>query len=249
MKKIFKLLGISFMMILLSGCVKSNVTMKINSDKSMDYTMTVGVSKEVQELAKSYGSSEQADVSSMFSDKDKEQAEKNGFTVKEFNDDKFSGYSITKHFNNIDELSGDKDYDVNLNLTNEGEIKIFKEEKGFLSNTYKAKIKFDDAKNLNESMKQYNSDEYESYKKYMEGMDISFNVELPGGVGANNATSVDGNKLTWDFTKFDKDAIEFEFKTTNTSNLIIVIVGACAVVAIVIGVIVLVTKKKEKTTK
>ena len=242
MKNSIKLLALAFVMLLFTGCVKSNVTMKINSDKSMDYTMTIGMSKEIQELAKSNGSEEQADVSSMFSDENKKKAEENGYSVKEFDDGKFNGYTITKHFNNIDELSGDKDYDIAINLTNDSDVKIFKMEKGFLSNTYRAKITYSDSKSLSESVEQYNTEEF---KKYLEGLEISFNLELPNKAVSNNATSVDGNKLTWDLTKFDKDAIEFEFKMTNTNNVIILVGGICAAVVIIAGVVVLVLKKKK----
>lgn len=249
MKKSVKLLALAFVMLLFSGCMKARTDITVNSNGSIDYTYTVAMSTKVQESMKGYGNSSDDDSTGTSSnatltEEQKEEAKKHGFDIQDYDKDGFKGYTVTKHFNSIDEVSTEDDITSTTALSQEDNIKMFTVKKGFLKNKYIAKVTFDSEKESNESTKQYDK---EQYKEYFEGLDISYNITLPSNAISSNATSVDGKTLSWDLTKFDKEKIEFEFEVLNTNNLIMLIGGICAVVAIVIGVVVLVIKKKKAT--
>ena len=239
MKKGIKLLALASVMLLFSGCVKYKVDMTINNDKSMDFKITTAM----LDSAKNY-LGEQASNS----ETSKEEAKKNGFEVEDYKNEEegYTGYTVKKHYNNIDDLSTTEDVTANISADGKDD-KLFKITKGFLSNTYKATFKSEDGSSMSSQMESYKDNE--SYKEYMKGMELKFVVNLPSKAKSNNATNVlnDGKTLEWDLTK--EANVEFEFEMLNTSNLIIVIGGACALVAIVIGVVVLVTKKKKDTKK
>ena len=249
MKKSIKVLGLLLVMLLFSGCMKSSIEMKINSDKSMDYSMIIGIDKSAQSALQNLGGeqSQQADVSSMFSEEDKKKAQEKGFTVTDYEDDIFKGYKITKSFKSIDDLSSENEMSSDINLASEGDKKIFVVKKGFLKDTYIAKLDYNNSKESLSSVSQYKDNK--DYAEYFKNLDVSFNLTLPSNSKSNNATSVDGKNLKWDFTKFDKDKIEFEFEMYHTSSIIILAGGILALIAIVICVIVLLTKKKDSTKK
>lgn len=244
MKKSIKLLALAFIMLLFSGCMKARTDITVNSNGSLDYTYTVAMSTKVQESMKNYGDSDDdsTQTNGTLTEEQKEEAKKHGFDIQDYDKDGFKGYTVTKHFNSIDEVSTEDDITSTTALSQVDNIKLFTVKKGFLKNTYIAKVTFDSEKDSNESTKQYDQ---EQYKEYFEGLDISYNITLPTNAKSSNATNVDGKKLSWDLTKFDKEKIEFEFEMLNTNNLIILIGGICAVVAIVCGVVVLVLKKKK----
>ncbi len=83
-------------------------------------------------------------------------------------------------------------------------------------------------------------------KQLQESMEVTFKVELPGSVGKNNATKVDGKTLTWDLKTFKDGVIEFEFSTLNMTNVLLVGGGVLLLLIIIIAVIVMASKKKGK---
>ena len=237
MKKGLKLLALAFVMLLFSGCVKYKVDMTINNDKSMDLKMTTAMLDSV----KSYFGEQTSD-----SEETKEQAKKNGFEVEDYKNEEegYSGYTVKKHYNNIDDLSSTEDITANISVDGKDE-KLFKVTKGFLGNTYKATFKSEEGSSMSSQMDSYKDND--SYKEYMKGMELKFVINLPSKAKSNNATNVsnDGKTLEWDLTQ--ASSIEFEFEMANTTNWIIVIGGICAVVAIVICVAAMVLKKKKET--
>ena len=236
MKKGIKLLALSFVMLLFTGCVKYNVDMTINSDKSMDFKLTTAMADSV----KSYFGEQTSD-----GEKDKEEAKNNGFDVEDYKEDGYTGYTVKKHYNNIDDLSTTEDVTANIS-TNDKDVKLFKINKGFLSTTYKATFKSDSADSITSQTQSYKDNE--SYKEYMKGFEVKFVVNLPSKAKSNNATNVsnDGKTLEWDLTQTPN--VEFEFEMTNTTNLIIVIVAAIVVIGGAICVVAFVLKKKKDET-
>ena len=140
MKKIKQLLLLVVCVFMLSGCVKEHFSMTINKDKSMNLEVEALVSDKFMEQMNSSEDSEFSmtdDASSL---------EKQGFTVSPKSENGYSGYVVSKKFNNIDDLSKNTGEEVNLsNITTENfdTSKLFKVEKGFLKNTYTAKFVFE----------------------------------------------------------------------------------------------------------
>lgn len=79
-----------------------------------------------------------------------------------------------------------------------------------------------------------------------DSMEVTFTVELPSTPGKNNATKVDGKKLTWDLKTIKDGAIEFEFTTLNMTNVFLVGGGALLLLLIIVVVIIMAVRKKGK---
>lgn len=233
MKKTIKLLALAFVMLLFAGCVRYDVDMTINNDKSMDLKITTAMADSV----KSYMGEQASD-----GEKEKNELKSKGLDVEDYAQDGYTGYTVKKHYNNIDELSSTED--VTANIGAEGDVeKLFKVTKGFFGTTYKATFKSEDADSYSTQMASYKDNE--SYKEYMKGMEIKFIVNLPSKAKSSNATNVTNNGKTLEWDLMTTPNVEFEFEMTNTSNLIIVIGGACAVAGIIICVVAVVIKKKK----
>lgn len=233
MKKTIKLLALAFVMLLFAGCVRYDVDMTINNDKSMDLKITTAMADSV----KSYMGEQASD-----GEKEKNELKSKGLDVEDYAQDGYTGYTVKKHYNNIDDLSSTED--VTANIGAEGDVeKLFKVTKGFFGTTYKATFKSEDADSYSTQMASYKDNE--SYKEYMKGMEIKFIVNLPSKAKSSNATNVTNNGKTLEWDLMTTPNVEFEFEMTNTSNLIIVIGGACAVAGIIICVVAVVIKKKK----
>lgn len=135
MKNKFKKLLISSLVLLgLSGCVKFNTTMDIKNDKSMDYSVIYGMTSTL------------INDQQMLSDEEKKELESKGFKAEDYKDDKYTGIKLTISFDNIDDVSTDKDTEFSLSKIADKSEKlenIFKVKKGLLKNTYTANFKFD----------------------------------------------------------------------------------------------------------
>ena len=138
MKKIRNVLLLLVATLTLTGCMKFNANMEINKDKSMDFSVIYAMDTSAMG-----GESNEE----LVKDEDKEELRKQGFTVEDYTDGKMKGIKLTKHINNIDEVSSTEDTLYSLSGMLDGkdhkDEKMFKVEKGFLKNTYTAKFKFD----------------------------------------------------------------------------------------------------------
>lgn len=174
MKKIRNVLLLLVATLALTGCVKFNANMEIKKDKSMDFSIIYAIDTSAM-------GGESNTSGETFTNEQKEELKKQGFTVEDYTEGKMKGIKITKHINNIDEVSTDKDAEYSLSGMLDGKEHkdeyMFKVEKGFLKNTYTAKYKFD----MNDSSMDMNDDE------------TSFDFENPD---VNEKTSEDNNLLT-----------------------------------------------------
>lgn len=232
MKRIIKVLMVFLIVIFMTGCVKFNATMDIKKDKSMDFTVIYAVDKSMM--------GEEAS-NSILTDKQKKEAEKEGYTIEDYKEDNFVGVKLIKKIQNIDDVSTEKaeEYSLSGILDGDDDNKyIFQVKKGFFKNTYTANFKFDSSDSgLNSSdetddytyeeededddTKYRESDELD-YASMMSSMDLSFNVNLPYGANSNNATKAqdDNKKLSWSLTATDEENIEFTFDIYNMIPLI-----------------------------
>ena len=124
-----KVLIIILSALLVTGCVQVNGTIEIKKDKSMDLVMIEAINSSLagdQDIMKA---------------EDKSELEKSGYKVEEYTNGSNKGYKISKHYDNIDDISLVDEKEVDLSSTEDQ--MHFTVKKGFLKNTYKAKIKFD----------------------------------------------------------------------------------------------------------
>jgi len=261
MKKVLKTISLFLVVVLLSGCVKYNIEMNITKDKKMNMVFVSAVDKTM------FGEEAQETEDSEELQKLKDA----GWKLEKYEDDKWKGSKLSKSFDDIDKLSTENETIFDLNkFGQEGQMpaNVFQKTTQDGKTVYKAKFAFkmtsgneeiqdetneemdlgendsleevpeDDISENNESME-------EMIKKMSGSMDLKLTVNVPKVI-SNNATTVDGNKLTWDLTKMQEGTnIEFAFSLDGGSSfpLIYVIIGGC-VLLIIIVLVVLLSKKK-----
>jgi len=173
-----------------------------------------------------------------FDKMDSEGISASGFTIKEYQDDKYNGYIITKTISNIDNLVGTPDF----NLSDFEEIdskKIFTKN----GNEYAGKIIVAD---LTEDMGDMDTSQYEG----MNYINCTFVLNLPNKVKSSNATTVseDGKTLTWNLASGNINTVEFTFEfpsilTFLKDNMLLTAAVAVVVVLLIVVIITLVLKK------
>ena len=251
MKNSFKkLLLILFVSFLATGCVKMDVSMNINKDKSMNLVMIMAVNKQL--LEQSGGDSE------MIDQEDLKELKEQGFEVEEYKEDSMNGYKASRKIKNIDVISTKDEIASDLSMTNtDSENKyLFTVKKGFLKNKYIANITSSDSKSIEDQMNTLTSpdtttndtpnndlDDFD-YSSLMAGMDMKFEVKVPYKALDNNATSVsaNGKTLTWNLLELDEDNMHFEFELYNMST--IYIIGGI-ILLIILGLVLALTKRKN----
>ena len=133
--KYFKRIIIVFLFILMSGCHNQETNITINANKSIDLDIKILSKKPIDENR--YNAN-------------KDIYAKRNLNIMRLSEENGNGYKITKHYDNIDDLSIETEVKVNLNeYFNEdfADKTFFKVEKGFLKNKYTADFtyKFDDS--------------------------------------------------------------------------------------------------------
>ena len=247
MKKL-KLLLIVFAAVLLSGCYKYEAKMVITDDKKVNFEVIYGminmgaVEDDIQVTSAPLTTGEEDDNDiSMSGPNCTELQSKLGETwkVESWSDDSYAGCKISKTYENIDEISSDKEVVVELTNVPDGDFddsKLFTKK----GDNYSAHFTFDSSDGYNESEMK----DYESMFK------LSYSVELPFENLSNNATTVenDGKKLTWTIKPGVKTDIKYEFNFTGKKSLpwLYIGIGCGAVVLVVVIILIVKSCKKPK---
>lgn len=173
MKNGFKILCVMALILMTTGCVKIEIGMDINKDKSMNLSIIEAANKELLEQS----DGDIADESEL------EQIKKEGFKVEKYEDDSMRGYKFTKQVNNIDTISTEDkvvgDLSVNSDNKKENEY-LFTVKKGLFKNTYSAILESSDANTITDQAvtnNEENTDETNTEENYTE----------------NENTTIDGN--------------------------------------------------------
>ena len=220
LKKLRNLCIILLCCFILTGCVKYEMRMEINDDKSMDFTYIETIKSTSESEDEEYEDEEYDDLYDSEDEDDdaevRERMEKRGYTVEDYTDPKepeYVGIKLSKHFDNIDNISKEGDI-IEINLTNLTEEDFddslfFTYQKGIVYDVYKGNFQI-----LNED--DVLDEEYASLVK------IKFSIKLPkGALVESNATSVSDDKteLVWDLKSTEVNKIYFSFKLAEKSNL------------------------------
>lgn len=122
--------------ILLTGCVKSNTSMIINKDKSMSLTSEVLISDKLLDKE-----------SSLIIKDEKDKLQKKNMTVEEIkNSNGYSGFSVTKKYDNIDKNSKEEYKEIIISNFFDDKFDdsvLFQVKKGLFKNVYTANYKFE----------------------------------------------------------------------------------------------------------
>ncbi len=245
MNKIKRFVLLISCLLLLNGCVKNNTTMKINKDKSMNLEVFILVKDEIKNK-----------LSSDFNSSD---LEKRGFKVTTTSDNNFSGYKITKSFDNIDDLSkntNNKVVDISNILESDFDFTVlFNKKTNFFKDTYTANYTY----SFSELKEKYNTienetqdgntqeDDYTETSDYTDEMELKYNLILPSKAKSNNANKKtnSGKSLEWNLSSTSESKISYSFDIYNYKNILLVGGGVALLIIIIIVVIVIIKKKKN----
>lgn len=122
--------------VLLTGCVKSNTSMTINKDKSMSLTSEVLISDKLLD-----------NESKLIIKDEKDKLQKKNMTVEEIkNSNGYSGFSVTKKYDNIDKNSKEEYKEIIISNFFDDKFDdsvLFQVKKGLFKNVYTANYKFE----------------------------------------------------------------------------------------------------------
>lgn len=261
MKRSFKVLCLMLVVFMMTGCVKTHINMDIKKDKSMDFGITMAVANSLLE---------QSDQDTLMTDEQLKEAEDEGFQVKDYSDGTMVGYTFTKKFDNIDEISSEKEINFNFDETLTEQTQMFTVKKGFFKNTYTLKMEndtsdelqsgmessmtdFDDSSSdvVNDQTTTYDSQNYDTSDMDLSAltstMDMKFNITLPYKAISSNATSTenDGKKLTWNLLDSNLKNVQVEFELYNMNNIYLTVGIGIAIILIII-IIIIIKKRKPK---
>ena len=257
MKNKLKVLMMLVIMFFISGSYKNNGIIEINEDRSVDVEIIYAVDNgKINEMINSINGTEDnnenvtIDINNLFNKDDiKKIYEEAGFSVTDYTEimDRFNweGLKIKKHYNNIDDITSDKEVYFLLNKKSEtleklDDSKLFSTK----DNNYLGNILI------------YLDFNYEpglvDYSKYMKDIDLKYIVRLPRKVINSNATDVseDGKELVWKLEMGNKNHLSFEFDLPEESFLVknksAIMIGTSALLIVVILVIVFINRPKKK---
>lgn len=219
------------LVLLVSGCSNVNTTMKINKDKSMNLSYIIS-------LDKNYLGNKT--FNDLFSSKNINSLENNGYNVTDYEDDNNFGYKISTNVKDIDTISSSEDLKINLlsllysNV--QDELYIFKRTDGVLKNQYEANFSVDLSEALQENPNILTNMVATPVLSY------SFSLELQSEVITSNATSISADKktLTWQFDNIynNPSNITFTFEAYNKPMLYMLYVGIGLLGLIILSTIV-----------
>ena len=236
------------LLVLLTGCVKFNASLNINSDKSMDFNIIYAIDTSIFQ-----------DEEMQINEEDFAELKNQGFNIEEYSEGTMKGFTLSRKFENIDLVSTTEDVVFNLSgMADEKALNpyMFKVVKGDDKNTYYAKFRFDsNDSGLNDdnlgdrldgsitidddkvgidgniSIDDYSDDSSSdidmpfdgNISSLMSNLDLSFKVNLPYSAISSNATTKEDNdkKLTWLLVTNGEEYMEFAFEIPNntTSNI------------------------------
>jgi len=277
MKRVFGLVLAIVFILVSTGCVKYEMNMGVNEDKSVDFEVIYAIdSSSMDGLQESNDEENETDLETEEDETSDSEADvsnyeflKNkGYTVEEYEQTdseghKYKGVKIKKRFASIDDITKETEKTIDINN------KFFNEEKFDDSqiyskngDTYKASLLFDFTEN--------GKDVSDQYKEYQSMFTLSYTVKLPSKATDNNATKVsdDGKTLTWEFAYGKKTEVKYSFELKDsdkkedkkssekdsdkdedkTKLFIIIGAGVGGLLLIIIIVIVIISSKKKNPT-
>ncbi len=232
-----------------TGCMKMDISLGINKDKSMNVTMIEAVDMEA---LSQFG--EGAPTGPILDEEQiKELESVSGVSVEEYKEGKLDGFKVSRVFPNIDELSSEDEIESDLSvITDMEELEedsyVFQVEKGLFKNKYKASFAgMTDEMNSITGGSDVTDLEGVDTSSLISQLDFKFSINLPYSAISNNATSVenDGKTLIWNLMEFKGETVDFEFELYN-ANFIYITLGTIIGFILILIILVLITLRGNK---
>lgn len=202
MRKNLLLFTLLILFVLLTGCVRADLDVKVNKDGSVDTTILFAMEKESYSFLQGTSDDPFPEM--------KEDMESEGFTVEKYDDDEYTGYVAKRTFANI------KDFSLNMDEESPFQLTV---DKNFFTTKYVLEGTFSGEEDIAD-------EERVVYNQF----DVNFNLELPGKIKEHNADKFEENQLSWKLNLADTTDVYAESTVTNTGA--IVLIGALVVAII-----------------
>ena len=181
---------------------------------------------------------------------DMSKAAENGFEVKPYSQDGYTGSVVSRYVPNIDFISGPQPVTVSLDTDSLQETKqFFQVEKGFLKNHYTAHFIVD----MSEVMENSASDDYGMAEATFQSMDLKYVLSLdmaPLSCDGKLVSNENGVYVyQWDFSLEKSTEINYEFEINNAAglfNIIGILLCGLMLIAMIVAGIILLTRRNRK---
>lgn len=226
MKRKFLVVAIISMMMMLVGCVDTDITIDLEKNGSGN------VRVEMKGPEAILGTLSEEEIESLRGQYDQ---------VEVINSDGISGCIVTSKIKDISEIASKMPI---FNEQTEEENKNFiylNEEKGLFSSTYTVNIGLKDI-----IFKEMTQEEQLMMNYAGANSNVKLHLKTPNTVESSNATSStkenDKNVYNWDYTLSNVGNANFTIKKTNTLNIVITVILA---IALIVGAFIYIRRKKD----
>lgn len=216
----FVIVSIFMILMLLSGCVQMIIGVNISDDGSADISIKAGLSTEVYDML----SSDESDpISEM-----RTEAENNGYSAEEYDENDYRGIIMTKHINNLEDGSETDRYLEGITFTNT---------KSILKNS----MTLNGLSKYSQSFKQNMTDSSIDISDF----DMKLVVSVPYPITKTNAAQISDDKKTATFDLTALDSIELECESgMSAKTIVLLIVIILAVIAVIVAAAIFASKRK-----
>ncbi len=231
--------------ILFSGCIKSDMHMSVNKNRSMDFSATYLVADYLANM--STGDDTTQNGVDENSENWKNLTER-GYTLEKIEEEGYVGFKASRHYDSIDDVSKEGGVGITIsNYLNEDfdDSMLFSVRRELLKDTYTAHFVYDLKGELEGSEEPV--EEGSDLSAYTSAISVSYSVTLPYKANGHNASSVseDGLTYTWKIPYGSLTAIDYSFSMPSR-NVFYGIVGLAALLLLIIVIVILVVVKKHK---
>ncbi|WP_248924438.1 LppM family (lipo)protein [Paenibacillus hamazuiensis] len=236
-QKILTLSVLSFLIIMLTGCVKADFHITVNKDSSAELDYKIGISAQVAGLMAA-GKDAKDPLQDM-----RQQFEQQGFTVIQYREGDYIGINAKKHQSDIKELKSIGNLNPNLGnqKDNSGANSMnIDVQNGLFYTTYSYKGALDLS-----TLKPDANDTMGIQKAMLNQMDLKVTLTLPVTAEEQNASRVLDDKKTyqWDLLPGSNNEIVLKTKVLNVTNIVVLIIVLVIVLIVALTVI---SRRKKK---
>ena len=221
-KKMIAVIMTLLMTVLLSGCVQMVFDINIHEDMSADIQMKVGIAEGFYDMA---GGDEALNMDEAIAD---------GYTVESYNDSGYIGKVVKGKIDDVtkeNEVLGELSSGSFITIEESGSKKIIK-----------MSIPSDAITGSLEEEAGISTEDFSLYGK----PDMRIIVTFPYEVKEHNASSVDGNTLTWNILEVTDSEMYAVCEVSNGKSNAMTYLGIGGAAVAVIGIIALIGYKKGK---
>ena len=241
-RKLFAVVLLLCMAVLCSGCIKSDMSMNIRKNRSMDFSATYLVADT---LANTSTGSQTTQNGIDENSKNWKTLESRGYKLEKYAKDSYSGFKATRHFDSIDDLSKETGVGVVMNnFLNEDfdDSALFCVRRELLKDTYTAHFVYD----LKGDTQATGIDSAD-LTAFTSSMEITYSVTLPRKANYHNATNVSADGLTysWKIPYGTFTAIDYAF-TLPSRNVLYGAIGIAVLLLLIAAAVFLILRAKKR---